>query len=225
MSGTASGNASGSAPGTAAPTRTGAPATAASAATDGDIVTNWSELQPRLHAVYRGRLAVESGEACASDLKAVLPADAAPPARLCTPLLEMVAWHIGHSVGMPTGADLWIATTRDPAGRERVAVASGVWERPAVFGASDRAALAAQFNCGQLAIRWRVPAADLACTNDADCRVIGTKCSTVAVAERAAAPYLALHARWGGTCDDPLGGVCPPPRVGAVCMERICTVD
>ncbi|MBK9034118.1 MAG: hypothetical protein IPL61_23110 [Myxococcales bacterium] len=188
------------------------------------IVASWAELRPRLHAIYRGQLAFEPGLACASDLRPIDPADAVAPARLCTPLAEVVAWQAGLSVALPTGPDLWIATSRDADGHERVAAAAAVAPGGSAFGDAEGAALTYDFRCGQLTRRWQVPAADLGCAADIDCRLFASACFTAVVAERAAAPYQALHQRWGGPCLDPAGGMCAPTSAQPRCVEHLCTL-
>jgi hypothetical protein len=123
---------------------------------------------------------------------------------------------------LPTGPGLWIVTTKDPAGTERVAAAAGAAPGATALDDAARSALASQYRCGQLALRWRIPPASQTCTADADCRLFASACFAAAVAVRDAAPYDELFRLAGGTCPDPTGGMCPPAQA-ARCVEGRCT--
>ncbi len=199
------------------------------AATPGasDIVDTFDDLRPRLHAIYRGRLDYELetyGQYCASELVGVEPPGARGPARLCTPVDQVIGWHAPNPMGkLPVGSPRWIATTRDDAGHERIAAVTVADRSGSALTDEARQFLTQQYGCGQLELAWRIPVASQACERDADCRLFGSNCFSAAVATRHAAPYEELYRRWGGTCDDPTGGQCPP--AGSVaCVERRCTV-
>jgi hypothetical protein len=200
----------------------GTPARSTSPAPEA-IVASWRDLEPRLRAVYRGRIDLESGTACASELQIVVPSRGPAPSRLCTPLADVVAWHSGHAVALPAGPSLWIATTRSLDAVERVAAAVAAPPDATAFDTAVGEALATQFRCGQLALRWRIPAAHQSCQTAADCRTFTGPCFAATVSVHDAAPYEELHRRWGGTCVDPSGGVCPPAGAAA-CVEGRCTI-
>jgi hypothetical protein len=193
------------------------PAPAPAAATDDDaappldFVTDWASLEPRVHAILRGELTLAPGTACAI----------APPVQLCTPTADVVGWHATYSFG--AGDDQWIVTER-VGGVERIAVALAVMPGVDALDDDTRAMLADQYRCGQLGRFWgALPDEDVACSADADCRLITSTCFTVAVAEDAAAPYLDVHARVGGPCLHPAGGVCAPSTARAACQGGRCT--
>jgi len=201
----------------AAPTRSAAPGP------HEVIVASWRDLEPTLHATYRGRLELGAGEACASELQIVGPPRGPTPSRLCTPLADVVAWHTGHAVALPTGPSLWIVTTRSPGAVERVAAAVAALPNATTLDAASGEALATQVRCGQLALRWRVPASRQSCAADSDCRTFTGPCFAATVSVRDAAPYEELFRRWGGTCVDPAGGACPPAGP-ARCIESRCAI-
>ncbi len=219
----------GTAAGAGAGTGAGAGAGAGTAATRprvDDLVATWGELAPRLHGLHRGRLEVADGAVCVSGMRTIAGAGAggAPPPRLCTPLAEVVGWHGGDVVPLVSSADAWIATAAGP-GSLRVVAAVGAWSTARDDDRDARDALARQYHCGQLGWFWgQLPAADLACRADADCRLLTATCFTAAVAVAAAAPYEAVRARWGGTCLHPAGGMCPPARAHAACLAGRCAV-
>lgn len=190
---------------------------------DDAIVASWLDLEPRLHAVYLGRIDLATGEACADGLELVRPPGRTTPSRLCTPLAEVVAWHTGHAVALPSGPSLWIATTRTAAGVERVAAAVAATPGSTTLDAASGEALAAQFRCGQLAQRWRIPASRQSCASDSDCRLFTGPCFAATVSVADADRYDELHRRWGGTCPDPAGGACPPAST-ASCIQSRCTI-
>jgi hypothetical protein len=188
------------------------------------IIEGWSDLQPRLHTVYRGSLATDGdGATCAANLKVVMPLDRTPPPQLCTPTGDVVGWHAGHASEWPAGhADVWIGTT--PSGRdERIAVAIPVSEGRDRLDDGVGESLAIQYRCGQLGLVWgQIPPEDQVCASDTDCRKFSAMCFSAVVAEKAAAPYQEIFDRWGGTCPDPLGGACPPDDAKASCVEQRC---
>ena len=219
-------------PGSAAPPAAAPAAQPASTVPDSDetadeIAGTFDELRPRLHAIYRGRLDHELdtiGRYCASELEGIDPPGARGPARLCTPVDEVIGWHGQRAVPVPTGSPRWIATTRDEAGHERIAAATVA--DPTASSLTDEAKrfLTEQYGCGQLELRWRIPAASQVCVRDADCRLFESTCFAAAVAATHAAPYEALFRRSGGTCIDPAGGMCPPAP-GVACIEQRCAVN
>jgi hypothetical protein len=190
------------------------------------IIENWSDLQPRLHSVYRGGLATDdTGASCATGLRAVMPLDRTPPEQLCTPTADVIGWHAGGSAAWPAGAaDVWIGTT--PNGRdERIAVAIPASEGRDRLDDGVGESLALQYRCGQLGMVWgQIPAEDLACSSDDQCQLFSASCFTAVVGVHALRPYQEIFDRWGGTCADPLGGACAPGQAFASCTDGKCVV-
>ena len=67
--------------------------------------------------------------------------------------------------------------------------------------------------------RWsHVPPADRGCKQDGDCQLVSAdSCFHLVVAASAAAAYEAEH-----PCVYPNAGMCPPPRLKAVCEAGCC---